>query len=574
MAKSLKEIVKNSNDLYLVKVEKPEGVYRHNSGLWKFTMDDPRWTDPNFKNYKFKTVHLRRGNSFFLAYKSNESNAYFVDPPRAMYRNSVNTYVKNLVEYAVETNDISKTKDEPSFRITKKEMKKCKIDNFLDLCYEYKDYSAIGTGLTRNIRNLMVMDIDVDCTKQDNIDHINTLLSILAKYDSLPDFYIFNRRSNHVQLQWLIKNLEYKEVNGEVISGIITELNNAKEKNTEVDYRKTDFTTISPMGIKYRQYTLALCNIIDKRKFGDKNYTFWKAKNPMSALNTAYDLELLMPYLSAGEIKYRTVEEMNSFFSTKESRKKYFDNAPTLMEWYEKLSELLDPLMKKLSEKKVMKIDDAEDVSEAVKEKKVERKMKKTEDSFGKSRNTFVVVCTRYTTWEIAKKHGYRQKEDFDKLSHQMFNEFKKEVFDSVYQKFKDEDQKYGGIWPDTTNRAVFPMSEFKKAFDSAFPFAIQKVDIFSYTDEDRKRSQEVRGKSMRIKLITVDKIRQKNTKITRSELLKETNRILQKLYIKPISLGSLKRFISISNNLSDDDREILQEDLENRKSLILSRKP
>ena len=101
MAKSLKEIVKNSNDLYLVKVEKPEGVYRHNSGLWKFAMDDPRWTDPNFKNYKFKTVHLRRGNSFFLAYKSNESNAYFVDPPRSMYRSSVNTYVKNLVEYTV-----------------------------------------------------------------------------------------------------------------------------------------------------------------------------------------------------------------------------------------------------------------------------------------------------------------------------------------------------------------------------------------------------------------------------------------------------------------------------------------
>lgn len=574
MAKTLKDIVQNSNDLYLIKVEKPSGSNKHNSNSWKYTMVDPRWCIDAFKNYKFKTVHLRRGNSFFLAYKSNESNAYFVDPKRAMYRNSVQKYVNNLVDYSVKTNDISRTKDEPSFRVTQREMQSKGINNFLDLCYYYKDYSAIGTGYTRNIRNLVVMDIDVDCTKSDNVERINSLLYLFAKHDSLPDFYIFNKRSNHVQLQWLIKDVLYKDINNEVISNIINELNIDKEKNKEVDYRKTDFTTISPIGIKYRQYTLALCDIDDKRKFGDKNYTFWKAKNPMSALNQNYDLELLMPYVSNGEINFKTGEEMNLLFATKEARKEYYDKCPTLTEWYAKISDILDPIIeKKLSEKKVMKIDDADDVTEIVKEKKVERKMKKVEDSFGKSRNTFVINCTRTTTWEVAKKYGYRKKEDITRLSHQVFNDFKTEVFNTVHKKFKEEDEKYGGVWPDTTNKSFFLMSEFKKAFESAFPFAIQKIDNFSYTDEDRKKSQESRRSEMELKLITVDKIRQKNTKISRTELLKETNKNLQKINVKTISMGSLKRFISISNELSDDDRECLQANLNDRKTAITSRK-
>lgn len=573
MAKTLKEIVQNSNDLYLVKVDKPSRNTHHSSG-YKYTMVDPRWTDTSFKNYKFKTVHLRRGNSFFLAYKSNESNAYFVDPRRAMYRSSVSKYVNNLVDYAVRTNDISTTKDEPSFRVTQREMQSKGINNFLDLCYFYKDYSAIGTGYTRNIRNLVVMDIDVDCTKPDNVERINSLLYLFAKHDSLPDFYIFNKRSNHVQLQWLIKDVLYKDVNTEVISEIITELNNDKDKSKELDYRKTDFTTISPLGVKYRQYTLALCDIDDKRKFGDKNYTFWKAKNPMAALNQNYDLELLMPYVSNGEVAFRTGEEMNLFFGTRQSRKEYYDKCPTLTEWYTKISDILDPIIEaKLSEKKMMKLNDADDVTDIVKEKKVERKMKKDDDSYGKSRNTFVINCTRGTTWEIAKKYGYRKKEDIDKLPHQVFNDFKTEVFNTVRQKFKDEDEKYGGVWPDTTNKSFFLMSEFKKAFDSAFPFATQKINNFSYTDEDRKKSQESRRAAMELKLTVVDKIRHRNTKITRAELLKEVNKNLQKIYIKPISMGSLKRFIAESNELSDDDREVLYANLSERKSYISSKK-
>lgn len=571
MTKTLKDIVENSNDLYFIKVDKPSGKDRHNHSSWTYKMIDPRWSDESFKNYKFKTVYLKRDTGFFIAYKSNESNAYFVDPRRAMYRNSVFKFVNNLIDYSVKTNDISRTKDEPSFRITQREMYNNGIENFLDLCYEYRNYSAIGTGYTRNIRNLMVMDIDVDCTRADNIIEINNLLKLFAEHNSLPNFYIFNHKSKHIQLQWLIKDLPYKDIDNETVSTIISEINNLP-KNCEIDYRKTDFTKISELGIEYRRYTHALCDIVQKRKFGDKNFTFWKAKNPMSALINAYDLELLMPYYSNGTIEYKTIEEMNILFSTKESRRAYFNQAPDIVEWYERLSDVLDPLLEKITEKKVMKFDDGDDVVEIKKERKLEKKQKSM-DTFGESRNTFVLNCTRTTTWEIAKRYKCRKKENINKLSHEDFIKFRKEVFDTVYQRFRTEDEKYGGKWPDTTNMSSFDMSEFKQAFESAFPYALQNLDNKSYTDEDRAKSQKSRHNTMGLKLITVDRIRRKNTKITRTELLKEVNHNLQKLKVKPISLGSLKRFISESNNLSDETRTQLQENLNERKSYISSKK-
>ena len=571
MTKTLKEIVENSNDLYFIKVEKPSGNDKHNHSSWKYTMVDPRWSDESFKNYKFKTVYLKRDNGFFLAYKSSDSNAYFVDSKRAMYRNGVFKFVNNLVDYSVNTNDISRTKDEPSFRITQREMYNRGINNFLDLCYEYRNYSAVGTGYTRNLRNLVVMDIDVDCTRTDNILEINNLLKLFAEHNSLPNFYIFNHRSKHIQLQWLIKDLPYKDIDNETVSTVISEINTLP-KNCEIDYRKTDFTKISELGVEYRRYTHALCDIVKKRKFGDKNFTFWKAKNPMSALIGVYDLELLMPYYSDGKVEFRTVEEMNLLFSTKESRRNYFNQAPDIVEWYERLSDVLDPLLETITEKKVMKYDDGDDVAEIKKERKAEKKQKDL-DTFGESRNTFVLNCTRTTTWEIAKKYGCRSKENITKLSHEDFNRFRKEVYDTVYKRFKEEDEKYGGIWPDTTNRSSFLINDFKLAFDSAFPYALQNLNNKSYTDEDRAKSQKSRHNSMGLKLITVDRIRRKNTKITRNELLKEVNNNLQKIKIKPISLGSLKRFIAESNSLTDETRSQLQANLNDRKMLLSSRK-
>ena len=527
-------------------------------------MVDPRWTDESFKDYTFKTVHLRRDNGFFLAFKSDESNAYFVDPQRSMYRNSVPKYVKVLVDYSVKSNDISATKNDPSVRITQGEMKQKGIDNFLDLCYEYKNYTAIGTGYTRDIRNLIVMDIDVDCTKQDNNDELNNILLMFAKHNSLPDFYIFNHQSKHVQLQWVIQNLQYKNINNEVVDNIINELNNDPNKNREVDYRKIDFTEISKLGVQYRRITMALCDISKKRKFGDKNYTFWKAKNPMSALAGVYNLELNMPYYSNGEIKYMTEDEMWSIFSSKENRRLYFEDAPTLQEWYNRLSEVIDPIMEKVTEKKVMKIDDANDVSEIKQEDRIERKLDNDKD-FGKSRNTFVLLCTRYTVLDIAKKYGYRYKEDISKLTHEQFNIFRKEVYNIVHQKFKEKDDQYGGIWPDTTNISFFTTNEFKRAFDSSFQYAINNVNNFTYSNEDRKKSQLSRCFKKELKLIMVDRVKNGNTKITRKELLEEVNNNLKKIYVNTISMGSLKRFITELDNLTDEERNRLNNNLNAR---------
>ena len=572
MAKTLKEIIQNSNDIYSIKVDKPSGKERHNSSNWKYRMNDPRWTDPAFDEYTFKTVHLRRENGFFLAYKCDDSNAYFVDPKRSMYRNSVIKYVNNLVEYSMKTNDISRTKNEPSFRITQGEMRQNKIDNFLDLCFYYRDYTAIGTGYTRDVRNLVVMDIDVDCTKPDNRMEIKNLLDLLAGYDSLPDFYIFNHKSNHIQLQWLIKDLQYKDVSEDVVTAVINDLNNDPDKNKEIDFRKIDFSEISELGVLYRKYIRALCDIVKKRKFGDKNYTFWKAKNPMSALAQVENLELMMPYYEDGEVKFRTDEEMNIMFFTKDARKKYFDNAPTLSEWYSKLSELMDPLVDKITDKKVMKIDDAKDITEIKETIKAEKK-RKPESECGESRNNFVMEYTRYVTSKLAKEYGCRKMEDFKKMSHESFNTFKREVYSRVYQKFKEKDNDYGGIWPGTTNISKFTNSEFKKVFDSSFTYVIQNNnDYASYTDENRKHSQLLRQWKSELKLIVVDNIRRHNTKITRKELLREANKYLQKIYINKISMGSLKRFIAESKELTDKQRLDLNDKLNNRKERIESR--
>ena len=572
MVKTLKNIIENSNDIFLIKVDKPSGNGKHNRSSWKYTMVDPRWTDESFKDYKFKTVHLKRDNSFFLAYKSNESNAYFVDPKRAMHRTSVSKFINNLVDYSINTNDISTTKDEPSFRVTQREMESNGIDNFIDLCYTYRYFSAIGTGYTRSIRNLIVMDIDVDCTRTDNILEINNLLKIFAEHDVLPNFYIFNHKSKHIQLQWLIKNLQYKEINNETVTNVINEIKSIQQKNCEIDYMKTDFTKISELGIEYRRYTQALCDIVPKKKFGDENFTFWKAKNPMSALVGAYGLELMMPYYSNGKIEYLTIEEMNMIFSSKESRRQYFNQAIDITEWYEKLSDVLDPILEKITEKKVMKFDDGVDIAEIKREKKI-NKQQKSKDTFGGSRNTFVLNCTRTTTWEVAKNWGCRKKEDIDRFGHELFTKFKKEVYDTVYQRFKEEDNKFGGVWPDTTNKSSFLISEFKQTFDSAFPYALQNLNNKSYSDEDREKSKKSRKLSKNLKLITVDRIKRNNTKLTRKELLKETNKTLQKLYIKPISMGSLKRFIAESNELTEEVREELQTNLDERKSYVNSHK-
>ena len=64
-----------------------------------------------------------------------------------------------------------------------------------------------------------------------------------------------------------------------------------------------------------------------------------------------------------------------------------------------------------------------------------------------------------------------------------------------------------------------------------------------------------------------------KRTQEEYDELLKEVNTYLQTLYVKKISMGSLKRYIAESNGLTDEERTILYNNLNDRKKYIDSKK-
>lgn len=552
MAETIKNIIDKYEDLHLIHIIKHDKV---DKSTWEFEVPDNDCTlagcCDSLSNYNYKCVTLRRGNHFFLAYKFIFGNdeEYYVDPRIANHRMSPEKYVNGLIDYSVLSNDISETKNTPSFKVTKKSMISKKIYNFLDLCYYFRDYSAIGTGYTRDLRNLVVMDIDLDCTRDDISQELNGLLMKFAECHSIPNFYIFNKESKHVQLQWLIQDYQYKDINQQLKDSVISDLRQDINKNKEITLFGTDFTKIDEPGIWYRKYTLSLCDIVKKRKFGDKNYTFWKAKNPMTALMGYYNLELRMPYLSAGEIKYLSQDDMMEIFSSRTLRTKYFDSSPDMNTLYENTRTLVDPYIENISDKQAKKKLDEDDKQTKKREKKI----------YGESRNNFVLHYTRNSTWEFAKKYGYRTLTDINSLDQKQLKALRDEVRKDVKNKFKSEDLKYQGHWPDTTNLSEYSNEEFKTTFNSSFNFALKKLNISTYDDEQRKKSQESRHLKKNMRLIIVDKLRQKN--VSRDELLKLVNRTLKKCGQKEISLGSLKRYISESKSMSDEQRKHIYEE-------------
>ena len=546
---TIKEIIYSSDDLFEIKVQKQD---KRNKMTWFYYMVDKRWKGEDICTLQFHYVVLRRENCFFMAFKCDEfENIYFVDPRISIFRTSPSKYLLNQIQYSVYSNDISKRKDDPSFKITEREMKSKHINNFLDLCYEYSDYSAIGTGYTRNLRNLVVMDIDVDCTRQDNKDDLKDLLYKFGTRNNLPDFIIFNRESKHVQLQWLIKSLEYKTIDNELYENTLKELYIVKNKNCEMVNKKTDFTKLTENGIIYRRFTMALCDIKNKRKFGDKNYTFWKAKNPMCALKKKYNLELKMPVMRDGKIKFLSNEDMEFYFSTKEVRQMYYDEAPELDEWYERIVDIMDNIVKKISNDTVKDIKDAENVME---EKQI-RKRKNTDENQeeSSSRNDFVLNCSRDTTWNMIRQSKL-DSEKIKSMKPEQMKEFQNEVYSEVRNQYKVKDSEYKGNWPGTTHKGEYSISEFKKTFMSGFNFAINKVNIQNpYSSFDREKSLKTRRKRMNMNLVVVNELMSRY--MTRSELFKQTNICLQQNNMRKISLSTLKRYISTLDKLTDEER-------------------
>lgn len=569
--KTLKDIVKEDNKLRKFNLIKHN---KYDKNTWEFYITDERSPYSGCVEYlsehRYQMTTMRHNNHFFLTYKiymeDGKEPEYLVDIRKANHRNSVEKFVNSMAEYSVYSNDISIVKNAPSFKISQREMKYLKIDNFLDLCHKFGNFSAIGTGLTRDIRNLIVLDIDVDCDTDSNKAEVNRILLEFAKCNALPDFIIKNHASHHIQMQWLVKDVQYKKMNNNVIKNLIKTLNEDENKRKEINIFGTNFTELTQWGIDYRKFSNALTFISKKYKFGDKNYKYWKAKNYESARLGLYDLELMMPYYRDGEIKYLSKEEMDSLLGTKEARQEYYNEAPTIIELYEKTKHLISEHIKKIDDKKIKRIkdEDVEMEENIIKRNKMVVSKEDIENGdFGKSRNTFVLNCTRTMTWRIARKYKFRNSNDIISLNEKEHNKFKNEILSAVKELFGKMDEKYNGIWPETTNHGKYTKEEFENTFNNSFTYAISMINDFYYTDEQREQSIESRRLSKNVNICVLYRVMSKNNKLKRKELWEKTNLALSNGNHKKISFGSFKRYLSELKNMSGDEIKELQNDIE-----------
>ena len=573
--KTLRDIIKEDDKLRFFNLIKHK---KYDKETWEFIIIDERSPYSGvvgyLKDYRYQMTTMRYNNHFFLVYKiyieNGEEPEYLVDIKKANHRNSVDKFVNSIAEYSVYSNDISTVKNSSSFKISYREMKQNKIDNYLDFCYNFGGFSAVGTGLTRDIRNLIVLDIDVDCETDSNKEEVNRILLEFAKCNALPDFIIKNHETHHMQMQWLVKDVVYKEIDKNIIKNIIDTLNSENNKRKELNVFGTNFMELTQWGVDYRKFSTALTCISRKHKFGDKNYRYWKAKNYESARLGLYNLELMMPYYRGGEIKYLSKEEVDSLLETKEARRDYYNEAPTIIELYQKTKNLINEHIEKIDDKKIKRIKD-EDVQieeSIIKNKMVLSKEDIDNGHFGKSRNTFVLNCTRTMTWRLARDHNFRNSKDILSLDDKEQKKFKNEIHSKVKELFKIMDDKYGGKWPETSNYGKYPKEEFENTFNASYSYAISTINDFYYTEEQRERSLESRRLSKNVGIcILHDIIKNKNEKIKKKDLLEEINKKYKKNSIKPISIATLKRYLRELKNMDEDDLKVLHEDLEHIKN-------
>ena len=274
----------------------------------------------------------------------------------------------------------------------------------------------------------------------------------------------------------------------------------------------------------------------------------------------------MMPYYNNGEIKYLSKEEIDSLLETKEARKEYFDEAPTVVELYQRTNHLVNEHIEKIDDKKIKRIKDEDvELEESVKRNRESISKEDIENgNFGKSRNTFVLNCTRAMTWRIAKEHKFRSTKDVMSLNDREHKKFKNEIHSVVKELFNRADKNYNGRWPDTTNHGKYLKEEFESTFNNSYNYAISMINDFYYTDEQREESLESRRLSKHVNMCIVNDIKNKHKKIKRDDLLKETNMILKENEHKPISLGSLKRYLKELKNMSEDDISEMYANVEN----------
>ena len=250
---------------------------------------------------------------------------------------------------------------------------------------------------------------------------------------------------------------------------------------------------------------------------------------------------------------------------TKEARKEYFDEAPTIVELYQRTKHLVNEHIEKIDDKKIKRIKDEDvELEESIKRNRESLSKEDIENgNFGKSRNTFVLNCTRAMTWRVAKEHKFRSYTDIMSLSDREQKKFKNEIHSIVKELFNRTDKKYNGRWPDTSNHGRYPKEEFESTFNTSYSYAISMINDFYYTDEQREQSLESRRLSRSVNMCVVNDVKSKYVKIKRGDLLKETNDILKENGHKPISLGSLKRYLKDLKTMTEDDKKEMYENIE-----------
>ncbi|MCM1217708.1 MAG: hypothetical protein NC548_24715 [Lachnospiraceae bacterium] len=526
------------------------------SSDWTFTVNDETsklhgvHNEP-LKNYDYVTTTLLRNGEYFIAYKikhvNDDTYEYFVDPRKCNHRTTTDKFINGIIDYRVFSNDISRMKNDPSFKFSKKEMYNKHITNYIDLCCEFKEYSSIGSGLTRDVRNIIVQDIDEDCTKPENKQELENLILTYSKYNWVPDFIIYNDESKHVQLQWLVKDCVYKNINPKVIEQVKKTLDSKKDNNREINIFEYDFTNLTEEGLKYRKFTRALTYVSKRNNFGDRNYTFWKAKNFFTALYGYYNLKLFMPYVHDNKIHCLSDEMMKSLFKNKESRDMFFNTSKTMSEIYEKTKDLVGEFMDKMSDTKIKKIkDDEGGKCEIVKP-----------TTYSESRNTFVLCCTRETTWEIARNMNIKNGNDIKKLNEASLKRLKNKIKKIVKEKYNLKNEMYGGIWPGTTNHSTYTNKEFNITFEKSFLFAINKFHNLSWSDDGRKKSLDERVLKKQLRHVLIIYL-MNILKCKKTKLLEHVNNTLINSNHEKISMTTLKRDLKDIKEYSNKDKEKL----------------
>lgn len=573
MGETLRDVIGRSGDLFIFQINKNNDFDRT---TWDFKVTDKNselfGMSDKLCSRDYRIVTLRRGDHFFIAYKMqipSGKKVYFVDVRKSNHKTSVRKYIDSLVNFYMKSNDISYRKDDSSFKVSQIKMRSLGIGNYVDLCHYFREYSAVGIGLTRDVRNLIVLDIDVDCRIPENRAELERILVLFGENGMIPDFEIHNNTNGHIQLQWLIQSHQYKKKCETQIDELVSKLESDKNRNREVGniMVNCNFTEDTEGSDEYRFLTKSLTCVSDKPKFGDKNFTFWKAKNFCTALYRLQNLELKMPRYKDGKITYLSQDEMVDMFSTKEKRKEYFDKAPEFSEIFSKSTPFLTEYCTD---------SDRDDFDEDDETLTLDTDREYVRDEMCEdSRNNFVFGRTKTVTWDICREMNLKSAEDIAKLPKPEIRKLENTVHKKVKEEYNRLDSKYGGgRWPGTSNSKPFSVKEFESAFQMAFNFAKCKFNnISKYSDEQREKSRNERGLKKDMKLVLVDYFRNKDKDIKREDLLKTVNKTLEKSGQKKISLSSLKRYIAISKSMGDEERKELYsyyyENFKKRQSVL-----